>query len=218
MPDANYILEGLRAIAAEWAVLAVLWHVMFAALAAGLAAGWRPERRDLGLYLVLPLVSVGFVAWLNWNPFNGTAIAVIGLALLVASMLLGRERVAIAPVWMTIPGVLLLAFGWAYPHFLDTGSWWPYLYRAPTGLIPCPTLAAVTGASLICGAFGSRAWAWILGLGGAFYGVFGALYLEVTIDWVLAAGAVFLILAAHLAAAPGEEATSRAESPVGMER
>lgn len=217
MPDADYILQGLRLITAEWLVLAVLWHVFFAAVAVALVAGWRPERRDLGLYLVLPLVSVTVLAWLHWNPFNGTVVAAIGLALLVASMLLGREQVVIGPFWMVIPGVLVLAFGWGYPHFVAAEAWWTYLYRAPTGLIPSPTLAAATGMSMICGAFGSRAWAWILGLGGLFYGAFGALFLGVELDWALAAGAALLILTAHLAVS-GQNTPARAGTPVGAGR
>lgn len=218
MPDADYILQGLNEVTAEWPVLAVLWHLFFAGLIVALLFGWRPERRDLGLYLVLPLVSVAVVAWLHWSPFNGTVVAAIGLGLFVVSMLLGRERVTIGPVWMIVPGILLLVFGWGYPHFLDTGSWWPYLYRAPTGLIPCPTLAAVAGFSMICGAFDSRAWAWILGLGGLFYGFFGAVHLGVGIDWILAAGSALLILGVHLATASDKETDPRAEPPVGVER
>lgn len=206
MPDADYILQGLRVITVESPVIAVLWHVFFAVLAVALIAGWRPERRDLGLYLVLPLVSVSLLAWLHWDPFNGTAIAAIGLGLLIASMLPGHERVAIGPIWMMLPGVLLFVFGWGYPHFLDTESWWPYLYRAPTGLIPCPTLAILIGLSMICGAFASRAWAWILGLAGLFYGLFGAVYLEVRIDWILAAGALLLLVTAHVFTAQARRA------------
>lgn len=199
MPDADNILRGLGTISAEWPILAVLWHLFFGAIAIAIVAGWRPERRDLGLYLLLPLISVSALAWLHWNPFNGTVIAGIGLVLLVISMTLGRENLAIGPLWAVIPGALLFGFGWAYPHFLATESWWPYLYRAPTGLIPCPTLSAVTGLSMACGGFGSRAWAWVLGLGSLFYGLFGALYLGVTIDWALAAGAVLLVVTTHLA-------------------
>lgn len=218
MSDIDYILHGLREITTEWPVLAVLWHVFLAAIVAALVAGWRPERRDLGLYLLLPLVSVSALAWLHWEPFNGTVIAALGLALLVVSMLLGRERVMIGPLWMTIPGVLLLAFGWGYPHFLATDIWWPYLYRAPTGLIPSPTLAAVAGMSLICASFGSRVWAWFLGLAGVFYGILGAVYVGIEMDWILAAGAALLILTAHLAAARGRDTRKRSEPPFEAER
>lgn len=218
MSDIDYILHGLREITVEWPVLAVLWHVYLAAIVAALVAGWRPERRDLGLYLLLPLVSVSALAWLHWEPFNGTVIAALGLALLVVSMLLGREQVTIGPLWMTIPGVLLLAFGWGYPHFLATDAWWPYLYRAPTGLIPSPTLAAVAGMSMICASFGSRLWAWFLGLGGMFYGILGAVYVGIEMDWILAAGAALLILTAHLATTRRRDTRARTEPALEAER
>lgn len=218
MPDVDYILHGLREITAEWPVLAVLWHLCLAAIVAALVAGWRPERRDLGLYLLLPLVSVSALAWLHWDPFNGTVIAALGLALLVVSMLLGREQVTTGPLWMSIPGVLLVAFGWGYPHFVDTEAWWPYLYRAPTGLIPSPTLAALAGMSMICASFGSRVWAWFLGLGGLFYGILGAAYLGIAMDWMLAAGAALLILTAHLEAARGRDTRTRDERAFETER
>lgn len=199
MPSADFILQGLATIATEWWGLAVAWHVYFGLIAAALIAGWRPEQRNLGLCLVLPLISVSALAWLHWNPFNGTAIAGIGLVLLVTSVLMGSERAAPGPWWAVVAGVLLFGFGWGYPHFLNVGSWWPYLYSAPAGLLPCPTLAILTGLSLIFGSFGSRGWAWILGIAGLAFGLFGALYLGVVLDWVLAAGSVILVLTGHYA-------------------
>lgn len=220
MPSPESITQVLRAIATEWAILAMLWHVYFGGLGVALAAGWRPERRDLGLYLVLPLISVSVLAWLHWNPFNGTAIAGFGFVLLVASMLLGREPVTPGPAWSVTAGILLFAFGWSYPHLLGTESWVPYLYKAPTGLVPCPTLAIITGVSLVFGAFQSRAWAWVLGIAGLFYGLVGALYLNVALDWTLAAGAVVLLLAGHAAGdrftdRPDHRRTERVEPTLG---
>jgi hypothetical protein len=94
-----------------------------------------------------------------------------------------------------VSGSLLFVFGWVYPHFLETRSILTYLYAAPTGLIPCPTLSTVIGLSLILGGLGSRAWSLTLGFAGIFYGVFGAAWLGVTIDWFLAVGALVAVLA-----------------------
>lgn len=44
---------------------------------------------------------------------------------------------------------------------------------------------------MLCGS--SRAWEFVLGAAGLFYGVFGAVRLGVAIDWVLAVGAAVLL-------------------------
>jgi hypothetical protein len=102
-------------------------------------------------------------------------------------------------------GALLFAFGWVYPHFLNTSSFLPYLYSAPTGLIPCPTLSIVIGLALILGGLGARTWSLVLGVTGIFYGIFGSAWLGVLIDWVLLLGAltiVFFVLVERRGAKP----------------
>ena len=147
----------------------------------------------MGILLALPLVSVSALAWLAANPFNGTFFALAGIGLAVIAAGLPRTRIQLAPPWAIVAGVLLFAFGWAYPHFLDTRSYLLYLYAAPTGLIPCPTLAIVTGLALIAGGLGSRAWSLVLGGTGIFYGLFGAMRLGVELDWVLPLGALIML-------------------------
>jgi hypothetical protein len=163
-------------------------------LAAGLAFGVRPAKRVGGILLSLPLLSVSILAWITANPFNGALFALAAVALIVIAFRLPNERVQIAPVWAVCAGVIMFAFGWVYPHFLET---WPvaaYLYAAPTGLVPCPTLSIVIGLALIVGAFDSRTWASVLGAMGVFYGIFGALRLNVTIDYILLLGALLTLL------------------------
>jgi hypothetical protein len=98
----------------------------------------------------------------------------------------------------------LVAFGWIYPHFLETGTWTAYLYAAPLGLIPCPTLSAVAGAAIILDGLGSRGWPMTLAVGGAFYGLFGWLRFGVTIDLALLARAALLALIALRPARSGQ--------------
>ena len=43
---------------------------------------------------------------------------------------------------------------------------------------------------MIYGGLNSRTWSLILAVAALFYGVFGSLYLGVTIDWVLAGGGI----------------------------
>jgi hypothetical protein len=89
-------------------------------------------------------------------------------------------------------GLAAVAFGWVYPHFLEGGSSVRYLYAAPTGLVPCPTLSAVVGFALLAGGLGSRAWSLMLAAIGLFYGLFGTLRLGVFLDIGLIIGATAL--------------------------
>lgn len=171
-----------------------MWHGYFAVLAVGLFLGVRPSQRLFGLLLGLPLFSVSALAWAAANPFNGSLFAVAGIALVAIAARLADERVQMAPLWVMSVGVFIFLFGWVYPHFLDTSSFVPYLYAAPTGLVPCPTLSVVIGLSLVVGGLNSRAWSLVLGATGVFYGIFGALRLGVTIDLVLLIGALLTIL------------------------
>ena len=193
MPAPEQILDGLHQIANEWQSLAILWHLYFGALVVALALGQRPSKRISGILLAVPLLSVSILAWLAANPFNGSVFAVVGVALLIMAMRLPDEPIQLAPTWVLIAGALMVLFGWVYPHFLDTTSYLPYLYAAPTGLIPCPTLSIVIGLCLMVDGLASRSWSWVLGATGLFYSLFGALRLGVTIDLVLLIGALLLI-------------------------
>jgi hypothetical protein len=90
----------------------------------------------------------------------------------------------------------MIVFGWIYPHFLEGGSWFRYLYAAPMGLIPCPTLSFTIGFAMIANGFSSRSWSLVLVVIGVFYGVFGAFRLGVSIDFVLLAGSLLLLIQA----------------------
>ncbi len=191
MPAPDQILSVLTAIANQWKSLAIAWHLYFAVLM-GLVIVLRPSRRLMGILLGLPLVSVGVLAWYAGNLFNGVFFAVAAIALIALAARLPDERVQIAPVWIAVAGAVMFIFGWIYPHFLDTTSFWPYLYAAPVGLVPCPTLSIVIGSALMLHGLDSRSWSLVLAATGTFYGLFGALRLGVTIDFVLLIGALVL--------------------------
>ena len=146
----------------------------------------------MGILLSLPLISVCVLAWLSGNPFNGALFAVAAIALIVLAARLSSEPIHWAPAWLVGAGIIMFAFGWLYPHFLNTTSFLPYLYAAPTGLVPCPTLSIVIGMALMLDGLESRWWALVLAAMGVFYGIFGAVRLGVTIDFVLLAGALLL--------------------------
>lgn len=105
-----------------------------------------------------------------------------------------NERIQKAPLWATIFGILMILFGWIYPHFLEDGSWLKYLYASPMGLIPCPTLSFTIGFAMLANGFSSRLWSVILVTAGLFYSPFDALRLGVQLDFVLLAGALLLLV------------------------
>lgn len=192
MPSSEQILAGLGAIANAWKPVSILWHGYFAVLVLGLLFGVRPPRRIAGVLLCLPLLSVSALAWLSANPFNGTVFFLAGLILLLIAARHSGEAVIVAPASITFPGILFIVFGWAYPHFLPGGSTMEYLYAAPAGLIPCPTLSLAIGFTLVLGGLGSRSWCLVLVLMSLLYGTIGVAWLGVVIDGVLLLGALFL--------------------------
>ena len=193
MPSSESVLSGLTKLANDWQWLAIVFHVYFGALVVFVAAGVRVGKRLTGILLAVPLASVSVLAWMSMNPFNGFLFALVAVALIVLSIRIPNAQVNLAPVPVAIAGFLLLAFGWIYPHFLNTSSFLPYLYSAPVGIVPCPTLSVVIGVALILGSFESRAWGIVSAAAGIFYGLFGTLKLGVALDWVLVVGAAALL-------------------------
>ena len=186
------ILAALTEIANDWRWLALAWHILLAAVLVGLAAGWRPSSRLISHLLVAPLLSVSLVAWLSGNPFNGTAFGVLAATLLSAAKRFSKASVQLdSPGWVA-PGVALIMFGWTYPHFLTTDSWTTYLYASPFGLLPCPTLSAVIGMTLLFRDCRSSLWSTALVVAGLLYGAMGVFRLGVALDWGLLAAAAVL--------------------------
>jgi len=193
MPAAGQLLGGLANIANSWKAVALFWHLYFGAIVLILVLGIRSMKRTTGLLLAFPLFSVSAMAWMAANPFNGAVFALLGILLVSVSVRLGRDSVKISRRCFFIAGAFMFAFGWLYPHFLKSSSLLPYLYMAPTGLVPCPTLAIVIGLALILEGLDSRALCGILGAAGLFYGIFGVARLGVALDWGLVLGAIVIL-------------------------
>jgi hypothetical protein len=191
------ILAGLTGIASDWQALAIAWHVLLGGLVISLVASWRPSIRVLSFLLVTPLLSVSIVAWLSGNPFNGTTFAVLSAILAWTATRVRESRVRIASRGWMILGMALIAFGWVYPHFLHTNSWTTYLYAAPFGLLPCPTLAVVIGMTLLVQRFRSPVWTVALAVAALLYGAIGTFRLGVELDWVLLFAATALVVRRH---------------------
>jgi len=196
MPSTDDILIGLASIANGWRTAAIAWHVALGVWLLAVLAGWRPSARVAGYLLVSPFVSVMGAAIVTGNAFNGAAFAAFFLVFVLVASRLSREPVRVGPPRVVIAGTLLVVFGWGYPHFLETERWTPYLYAAPLGILPCPTLSAVMGLTLLFGQLGSRVWSYALATTALVYGAIGAFVLGVALDYVLLVGALLTTVAA----------------------
>jgi hypothetical protein len=191
MPSPAEILETLSRTANAWLPLAFAWHLAAAALLLGLLRGRITRPRTVGLLLALPLLSVSALSFAAGNGFNGVAFAALALLGIAATARRGTPAPP-APRAICAAGLTMIGYGWIYPHFLE-GSAITYLYAAPLGLVPCPTLAAVIGFGLLGNGLASRAWSLTFAAAGLFYGIFGAVRLGVMLDLGLVASAAALL-------------------------
>jgi hypothetical protein len=211
MPSPEAILSLAATTANEYRMLAVGWHVFLGTILVALLAGWRPSNRFAGYVLVAPLLSVSALAWASGNPFNGATFTALALLLIGLATRLSTEPVNVASSFLLLTGALLVAFGWTYPHFLTGDHWTAYTYAAPFGLLPCPTLSAVIGLTLVLGMLRSKAWCMTLAAAGFAYGAMGVFTLGVTLDCGLLAGATLLGVVAGVSTTWRSERTDRDE-------
>jgi len=193
MPSPTEILDGLTRIANAGFPVAVLLHVVIAATLLAIALGWRPTNRMSVRLLIVPVATASGFAVVFGMTFNAVVLAVLAGFSVAMVKLFDRAPVRTGDGWAVAVGTCVLAFGIIYPHFLVGRPSHAYLWGAPTGLLPCPTLALLVGAALITRGFGSRAWSAMLGLVGIFYGAYGALSLGVGMDLVLLGGSAALL-------------------------
>ena len=189
------ILDAASAIANEWQGVAAAWHVIYVAIVA-LILYRAVSRAAVAACLAVSALSVAVLAWWSGNPFNTSVFAVVGIVMLRLAAKMRSTPILLGSRWQVVAGLLLVAFGAVYPHFLAATSWTAYLYQAPLGLIPCPTIAAMAGVTMMTDGFQSKAWSGGMALLAIFYGLIGVLVLGVLIDVVLIAAAVTLLAGA----------------------
>jgi len=191
--SSSQIVAGLTAIANENLAAAIAWHALLGSATVALLLGWRPSQRTAVLLLSCLPASVSAFAFQYGNPFNGVAFGFLTGMLLLNGISTDAIRLRQGNTAATAMGGGLIVFGWLYPHFLQSQPLFMYALAAPMGLIPCPTLAVLTGVTVLLDSGLSRSWSIALGAFGLFYGAFGALRLDVGLDVGLLAGALSLL-------------------------
>jgi hypothetical protein len=191
MPPAEAVLNTASMLANEWRLLAIVWHVLLAALLIAACIGRVRSSRTVGVLAAAPFASVSALSWWSGNPFNGAVFATLAMLLVAIASRWRMRTVSIDRRPLTLLGGLLVTFGWTYPHFLS-GPLWGYAYAAPFGVLPCPTLSVVIGVTLILGLHRYTAWSAALAIVGLTYGAIGVVWLGVILDYGLLAGAALL--------------------------
>lgn len=194
MPKTEEIINGLQTIVNSYSTFAIIWHVLFYILLAALITRWQPANRLFGLLICLPLLTVAIFAWLTGNPFNGILFSILAVVVIVFGLKASNQPVQTSHLIYVVIGILMIVFGLVYPHFLNTGSVFKYLYASPVGLIPCPTLSVIIGLLLLYNGFGSNSITLTFIVFGLFYGIFGVLKLGVSLDIFLILGSLSLLV------------------------
>jgi len=193
MPSPEEILNGLALAANKFTWLSIAWHIISLIIVVLLVSGRKFNKKVVSAGLAIFLLSVGIVAVLSHNPFNGIMFALAALLSGIYTLKFKKEQTGVRWDSFTVIGLIMFIFGFVYPHFLDKDGFIHYLYSSPMGLIPCPTLSAFIGITLMLGGFNSRRWMITGAIFGLFYGIFGVLRLGVYLDIVLIAGALVLL-------------------------
>lgn len=191
MPPPDAVRDGLAALANGAANLAVAWHAALLIVVVALLLGWTPSLRAAGLLLAGPLLTVGAAAF-GHNPFNAAVFLLLAAVQALTAVRLPPRPARPGARWAQAAGIALIAIGWAYPHFVESVSALTYLYAAPTGVIPCPTLALVVGVTLAANGLDSRRWSLVLAAAAFAYALAGALWLGVALDLAVLGGALAL--------------------------
>lgn len=192
MPSSAEILTEAARAARESIAFAAAWHLALLAAAIALSRGMRPSRRAAGLAIAVLVLSPAWVAFRFGNPFNTAVLALAAGVLFALALRLGPAPAERGAPWSEAAGLVLVAFAWFYPHFLEDPAL--YAVAAPLGVLPCPTLCAAAGLTLFANGFSSRAWTLALAAFAAFYGAVGAFRLGVWVDLLLLAGALALVV------------------------
>lgn len=194
MVKSEDIVNGLQSITNDYQTFAILWHVLLYLLIAALFFKWEPSNKVFALVLSILPLSVAVFAWLTGNPFNGLVYSLAVITMIFLGLRADNQPVQFSQLPFMIAGILMIAFGLLYPHFISPGGAIRYFYATPAGLIPCPTISIVIGFLLLYNGLNSQPITLTLIILGLFYGIFGVLKLAVYLDLVLLLGTITLLI------------------------
>jgi len=194
MPTPEKILNGLSLAANSYTLLSIFWHIIVLLFLILLISGKRPSNKLVTIGSILTMLSVALVAIMVSNPFNAVMFLLASLLFAYITWRLPQTAVSISWDFYSVTGIIMIAFGLVYPHFLEDADFFNYLYASPLGLIPCPTLSLVVGFTLLFHGLYFKKWMLSLALVGLFYGIFGVFRLKVYLDLVLIAGSLSLVV------------------------
>jgi hypothetical protein len=194
MPTPEEILNGLALAASKYTMISITWHVILLAFLILLFSGRKFNQKIVAAGMALFLLSVGIIAVLVSNPFNALMLALAALVFGIIYLKFKPVQTGLKWDLVSVAGLVMVLFGFVYPHFLDGAPFYKYLYASPLGLIPCPTLSAFIGFTLMLHGFDSKKWMLVAALFGLFYGIFGVLRLKVYLDIGLIVGSVILLV------------------------
>jgi hypothetical protein len=194
MPKTEEILNGLQAIVDNQSIIAIIWHIAFYFFIICLFVNWHPLNKTMSILICLPLISVAVLAWSYGNPFNGALFTILAILIFVFALKTTDIRVSFSKWPFIVIGIIMIAFGFVYPHFIKANSLFEYLYASPVGLIPCPTLSILIGIILLFNPLGSPVISLSFIVFGLFYGLLGVFKLGVTLDLFLLFGSISLLV------------------------
>ncbi len=201
MPSPQQVLEHLTHLANEGRTLGLFWHLAtLVGLGFVLARRWR-GRASIAIVTALPLFTASLLAFSDGNVVTGVALDVCGLALIVIARKFAGTRTEPGRTIPLFAGAVTVIYALTYTHFTAV-SGWTDLWFTPVGVLPCPTLALVSGIGLMAGGFRSRAWSLTASLFGLVYSLYGVLQLGVMLDVGLLAASVVLAMQGALLSPP----------------
>ncbi len=194
MPTTEEILNGLSLAANKYFLFSIFWHIIVLIFLVLLFAGKKISSKFIMIGIIALFLSVSIITTLVHNPFNAVIFFLASLQFGYMALRYVHGKFGVRWDYISAAGLIMLVFGFVYPHFMENASFFKYLCASPLGLIPCPTLSAIVGITLLFHGFNSRRWMLWAAFIGLFYGVFGVLRLKVYLDTGLIAGALFLLI------------------------